>query len=99
MKVDVVRTCPLGGVCERVIDGRIERCMWQVEIKGRDPQTGEHVDKKDCSMAVMPILLVQSTAASIQIASATDSARNVLFEGFKRVRDIENKRLGDSGSQ
>ena len=97
--IESVRTCPLGSQCERVVEGKVEICMWQVEIQGKNPQTGQDMHRKDCAMAILPILLVQATEASRQIASSTDSARNVIYEGLKRVGNTQNSRLRHTGSE
>ena len=97
MSIEAIRVCPLGGQCERIVDGKLEICMWQVHLEGKNPQNGRDVDKKDCAMAVLPILLVQSAEASRQIASSADSVRNVIFEGLQSVGNSQNKRL-QSGS-
>jgi hypothetical protein len=86
------KVCPLGSECERIIDGKLESCMWYIDIKGRNPQTGEHVDKKDCAIAVLPILMVQAYSASEHIATSAESVRNALV-GMSRVSDSTNKRL------
>ena len=95
--IDAVRVCPLGGECERIVDGKLEICMWQVHLEGKNPQNGKDVDRKDCAMAVLPILMVQATEASRQISSSADSVRNVILEGLKGVGNTQNKRL-QSGS-
>ena len=91
--IDATRVCPLGSHCERIVDGKLEICMWHVHLQGKDPQNGRDVDRKDCAMAVLPILLVQSTEASRQISSSADSVRNVILEGLKGVGNTQNKRL------
>jgi hypothetical protein len=95
--IDTVRVCPLGSECERIVDGKLEICMWQVHLEGKNPQNGKDVDRKDCAMAVLPILMVQATEASRQISSSADSVRNVILEGLKGVGNTQNKRL-QSGS-
>ena len=73
--------------------------MWQVELLGNNPQTGKDMTKKDCAMAVLPILLVQATEASRNIASSADSVRNVIFEGLQSVGNTQNHRLRHTGTE
>ena len=97
--INKVNVCPLGAQCERIVDGKIEVCMWQVELEGKNPQDNTDVKKKDCAMAVLPIMLVQSSAINSRLTSATESVRNVLHEGLKSVSDTSNKRLRHTGTE
>lgn len=73
--------CPLGAKCEEVKtdkDGRqtMFRCPWYVHMRGADPQTGVEHDEWACSMAWLPLLLVENSKEARQGAAATESFRN-----------------------
>lgn len=57
MSIETVLTCPLGSKCEEVRDGKIHRCAWFVTLAGQNPQTGEQMDEKGCSLTWLPVLL------------------------------------------
>ena len=73
--IDIELTCPLGSKCEEARDGKIYRCAWFTEIKGSNPQTGEHVDERACAMAWLPILQIEHTNATRGVHSAVVSVR------------------------
>lgn len=62
------KTCPLGHTCNA--------CLWQVRLRGTNPQTGQEVDKEDCAMAVLPLLMVENAQKAQQTAAAVESFRN-----------------------
>lgn len=69
--------CPLGSKCEkRIDDNTIERCAWYTKIVGTNPQTGQEVDEWACTMAWIPILLIENSRQSRSQAAATESMRN-----------------------
>jgi hypothetical protein len=73
----IVKVCPLGGKCERMIDSdTMERCGWYIQLAGQNPQTGELTDEWGCSMAWLPVLLVENSRASIGTSVAVESFRN-----------------------
>lgn len=52
------------------------RCTWYVHLFGSDPQTGEQLNKFGCSIAFLPILLIENAKEVRQTAGAVESARN-----------------------
>lgn len=74
--MEIVLTCPLGSVCEEIIDNKIHRCSWYVTLAGNHPQTGEPVNETKCAMAWQPILMVEGNGASKGTTIAVESLRN-----------------------
>ena len=74
--MEVKITCPLGHECEKAIDGHLERCAWYVEIAGVHPQTGDETREWGCSMAWMPILLIENARTNRGQTAALESFRN-----------------------
>jgi hypothetical protein len=73
----IVKVCPLGGKCERMIDSdTMERCGWYIQLAGQNPQTGEQMDEWGCSMAWLPVLLVENARASSGTSVAVETFRN-----------------------
>lgn len=89
MAVETVNTCPLGSVCERVVDGKLEVCAWYTKISGKHPQTDEDINESRCAVAWIPILSVDSTGTNRQIAAAI---QNLQAETVKR-QDVALGRL------
>lgn len=52
------------------------RCpLWQ-QVRGTDPQTGEEVDHWSCSLALMPMLMIENSQQQRQTGAAVESFRN-----------------------
>lgn len=68
--------CPLGCECERIVDDRIETCAWYVKIQGKNPQDGNLIDEHKCAIAWQPILMVEGSGVSRNIAASVQSLRN-----------------------
>lgn len=71
-------------------------CAWWTQIRGRDPQTDEPVDHWNCSMAVMPMLMVETSKNVRGVQAATESGRNettkLLAEGILRAERRHKER-------
>lgn len=78
MRVEL--SCPLGHKCEEARDGAVHRCAWFVQLRGRNPNTGEEVDERGCAMAWMPVLLIETAGAARSTSAAVESFRNNMLE-------------------
>ena len=76
MALETVITCPLGSQCEEIKDNKIHRCAWYTCLAGTNPQTGELIDEWKCSMAWMPIMLVENSNTNRSTTAAVESFRN-----------------------
>ncbi len=72
-----MKTCPLGHTCDS--------CLWHVHLQGHNPQTGLPVDKHECAIAVLPLLMVQVGGKTDQVAAAVESTRNAFSVGAEQV--------------
>ena len=95
--METVHTCPLGSKCEEIKDNKLHRCMWYTQIAGTNPQTGQQVDESKCSLAWMPILLIENARTNQGQTEAICSLRE---ETIKRqdnamlaLRDYDGKNL------
>ena len=72
--------CPATGfarTCRSIVaaeDG--STCPKFVQIRGMDPQSGEHVDRFGCVDGFLPLLLVEIAQQTRQAGAATESFRN-----------------------
>jgi hypothetical protein len=85
MDIKTVLTCPLGSKCEEVKDGAIHRCAWFIQMAGTDPTTGKEMDQRNCSMAWMPILLVENSGQQRKTGVAIESFRNEVVSANQQI--------------
>lgn len=52
------------------------KCAWWVQVRGSNPNTGQEVDKWECTMALIPMLQIETSQQVRQGAAATESFRN-----------------------
>lgn len=55
-------------------------CKFWTHLLGKDPQTGQPIDRFDCAVSYLPILLVEASRNIIGVQAATESARNEITE-------------------
>ncbi len=51
-------------------------CQWFTHIMGKHPQSGADMDMEDCAVKWLPVLLIETSKETRQLAAATESARN-----------------------
>lgn len=78
--IPVKSFCPLGSKCEEVKDGAIHRCAWFIEVHGTNPNTGDVVKDWACSMAWMPMLLIENSQQQRSTGAAVESFRNEMVK-------------------
>jgi hypothetical protein len=81
MAKDAKVICPLMGGEECVEDGAVRngemvKCRFWIHVQGQNPQTGETVNNGDCSMAWMPVLLIENSKVNRETGAAIESMRN-----------------------
>jgi hypothetical protein len=76
MKLEAKANCPLDGFnpC-RQLD-----CAWFMKVSGTNPNTGEEIDDYGCSMAWMPVLLIENSQQQRQTGAAVESFRNEMVK-------------------
>jgi hypothetical protein len=76
MKLEAKANCPLDGFnpC-RQLD-----CAWFMKVRGTNPNTGEEIDDYGCSMAWMPVLLIENSQQQRQTGAAVESFRNEMVK-------------------
>ena len=68
-------TCPL--LKKKCIK---HRCIWYNMLQGKHPQTGLDVQEWGCSIAWLPLLLVENSGKISQTTAATESFRNEMVQ-------------------
>jgi hypothetical protein len=76
MKFEPKANCPLDGFnpC-RQLD-----CAWFMKVRGNNPNTGEEIDDYGCSMAWLPVLMIENSQQQRQTGAAVESFRNEMVK-------------------
>lgn len=76
MKIETKPNCPLDSFnpC-RQLD-----CAWFMKIRGKNPNTGEEVDEWGCSMAWLPVLIIENSQKQRETGAAVESFRNEMVK-------------------
>jgi hypothetical protein len=69
------------------------KCPWWKQVRGRDINTGEQVDQWDCSIAWLPMLMIETAAQARSGAAATESFRNEMLSRADQARQLRGGRL------
>jgi hypothetical protein len=77
LKIEPKNQCPLNNFepCKQL------ECAWFLKISGTNPNTGEALDEWGCSIAWMPILLIENSQMTRQTGAAIESFRNEMVKG------------------
>lgn len=76
MKIESKPNCPLDGFkpCRQL------ECAWFMQIRGKNPNTGEDTDEWGCSMAWLPVLTIENSQQQRQTGAAVESFRNEMVK-------------------
>lgn len=76
MKIESKSNCPLDGFnpCRQL------ECAWFMQIRGTNPNSGEPVDEWGCSMAWLPILMIENSQQQRGTSAAVESFRNEMVK-------------------
>jgi hypothetical protein len=76
MKIEPKANCPLDGFkpC-RQLD-----CAWFLKISGKDPQSNKEIDEWGCSMAWLPIMMIENSQQQRSTGAAVESFRNEMVK-------------------
>lgn len=66
-------TCPFNS---KDVSTVCHKCALWTQIRGKDPQTGDMIDKWACAIALMPILTIENSGQQRHTAAAVESFRN-----------------------
>ena len=81
MKIEAKANCPLNNFepCKEL------ECAWFMKIRGTNPNTGQEVDEWGCSMAWLPILLIENSQQQRQTGAAVESFRNEMVKSNEKT--------------
>jgi hypothetical protein len=55
-------------------------CAWFIQVRGTNPNTGKEVDEWACSMAWMPMLMIENSQQQRSTGAAVESFRNEMVK-------------------
>ena len=72
-------------------NGELVSCRFWVQVQGTNPQSGEPINKADCSMSWTPMLLIENTKINRETGAAIESFRNEMVATNKTIVLDANK--------
>ena len=84
MKIESKTNCPLDGFnpCRQL------ECAWFIKVLGKNPNTGKEIEDWGCSMAWMPILMIENSQQQRQTGAAVESFRNEMVKANQTSQHI-----------
>lgn len=81
--------CPLH---KQVMAEVCHKCPLWVQLKGTNPNSGETLDKWDCSLSWLPLLLVETSKEARASTKATESFRNLVatMNGVEEIKRLNH---------
>jgi hypothetical protein len=94
MKIEAKSNCPLDGFkpCRQL------ECAWFMKIRGHNPNTGEEVDDWGCSMAWLPVLMIENSSQQRQTGAAVESFRNEMVKSNEASQMLLLKSMANANS-
>ena len=89
MKIAPKANCPLNKFepCKEL------ECAWFVQIRGHNPNTGAEVDDWGCSIAWMPVLMIENSQQQRSTGAAVESFRNEMVKANAMFLETTDTRL------
>lgn len=84
MKLEVKTNCPLDNFqpCRQL------ECAWFMKVAGTDPQNGKEIDEYGCSIAWLPVLMIENSRQQHQTGAAVESFRNEMVKANEASKNI-----------
>jgi len=84
MKIEPKDNCPLNNFepCKQL------DCAWFIKVRGTNPNTGADVDEYGCSMAWMPILMIENSQQQRSTGAAVESFRNEMVKANESSQKV-----------
>lgn len=82
--------CPLN---QLPVEKVCHKCPLYIRIMGTDGNTGKDVDHWVCSLAAIPMLLVENSQQQRQTGAAVNNLRNEVAKSTEQAQNAEDTRL------
>lgn len=56
-----------------------DECAMYTSVRGYDSNSGAEIDAKECALALLPLLSINTANEARKAAAATESLRNTIF--------------------
>lgn len=95
MKIEQKQNCPLNKFepCKEL------ECAWFMQLRGVNPNTGKDIDEWGCSMAWLPILMIENSQQQRQTGSAVESFRNEMVKSNEVSQKVLMASIGLTNPQ
>ena len=64
------------------------KCAWFMKIEGYDINTGNRVDEWNCSIAMLPMLLIENSGMQRQTGAAVESFRTEMVKSTEASQQL-----------
>ena len=82
MQLETGDFCPLvNGPCKKF------ECKWWIQVKGNHPQTGQEIEEWDCTVAFLPMLIIEASQQARQTGAAVENFRNIATEQNQQLQE------------
>ena len=71
------------------------KCPWWTQVRGKNPQSEEILDRWSCAVALLPLLLVENASVSRGTTVAMETLRNGMMQAVSIAADETRRRLLD----
>lgn len=84
MKFETKSNCPLNSFnpCKQL------ECAWFIQIRGKNPNTGEDVDEWGCAQAWLPVLIIENSQQQRSTGAAVESFRNEMVKANENSQNV-----------
>ena len=84
MKFEAKPNCPLNSFnpCKQL------ECAWFIQIRGKNPNTGEDVDEWGCAQAWLPVLMIENSQQQRSTGAAVESFRNEMVKANENSQNV-----------
>ena len=63
-------------------------CAWFVKVEGYDMNTGKRVDEWNCTVSIIPMLLIENSGQQRSTGAAVESFRNEMVKSNEMGQQI-----------
>lgn len=74
-------------------------CAWFVKVEGYDINTGNRVDEWNCTVSLLPMLLIENSGMQRQTGAAVESFRNEMVKANEASHDLFKLAINSSTKQ
>lgn len=63
-------------------------CAWFVKVEGYDINTGKRVDEWNCTVSLLPMLMIENSGMQRQTGAAVESFRNEMVKATEMSQEL-----------